>query len=117
MDVWPFDTSFLISSGFTRTKTFCGYVDSENFCAQHNCHWFDPLCDDDIAALVEFSERAKESSWYLSIVRVWMQKDTVKRAIVIQNKLNYLVFWNSNLSDFMAWYDAFDPEYPVLKNV
>lgn len=108
-EMYPFACDFYV-------KSLDLYIEL-NFSAQHGRHWFDPLSDADVATLVDFSRRAKESSWYLSVVKVWTQKDPVKRAIAIRNKLNYLVFWNSDLSDFRVWYDGFDLEHPVLKNV
>lgn len=106
---YPFPCDFYV-------KSLDLYIEL-NFCAQHGRHWFDPMSSQDQARLAELSKKAANSQWYQVCITTWTRRDPVKREIALQNDLNYLVFWDMKLTDFMAWYSAFDPAHPVLRNV
>lgn len=36
------------------------------------------------------------------MIDIWTNVDLKKRSYAIQNDLNYLVFWDNNLEDFMS---------------
>lgn len=49
------------------------------------------------------------------MIYIWTDVDLKKRNYAIKNELNYLVFWDNDLEDFMAWYNAFDDNF-ILKS-
>ena len=44
-------------------------------------------------------------------VVTWGGRDIEKRKLAKNNHLNYLVFWNNDLSDFFMWYDHYNCDY------
>lgn len=81
----------------------------------HGGHWFDSKSPEDAQKLKILLSKSTQQ-WSKHYAQTWASRDIVKRNVAIQNSLNYLVFWKSDLSDFMEWYDNFDTN-PVLKNV
>lgn len=67
----------------------------------HGGHWFDESDENDLQKLAMWSEKAKEkgSRYYQAAIYIWTQRDLLKKAIAEKNNLNYLVFWNCDLSD------------------
>lgn len=67
----------------------------------HGGHWFDKNNEEDLQKLAEWQSRAKEkgSRYYHAAIHVWTERDLLKKATAEQNNLNYLVFWNQDLSD------------------
>ena len=52
----------------------------------------------------EISKKWKKSSgYYKSAYKTWTNLDVRKRKIAKENNLNYLVFWQPDLSDFYLW--------------
>ena len=91
-----------------------------NIHVTHGFHWFDATDPEDLARLAVITERSNGRSrrnMYERIIEVWTKRDPAKRAVAIQNNLNYLVFWRQDLKDFKDWYDNFDFDNPVLKNI
>lgn len=87
-----------------------------NLYVTHGGHWFDSNSDEDRVRLGVLQERADwvNRNLYANTIRVWTGSDLVKRQTAIENNLNYVVFWDNDLSDFLAWYNSFD-ELHVLK--
>lgn len=88
-----------------------------NVYPSHGYHWFDATNADDLARAASMAELSVTNSWYKTALNVWLKVDPAKKLMALSNNLNYLVFWKDDLSDFYEWYDAFDFDNPVLKNV
>lgn len=76
----------------------------------HNDHWFD--CGD-LSDLVELScwkSKQDESTSYIKAVHTWTVSDVKKRQMAADNKLNYAVFWDSDLTDFHQWVEDGCPD-------
>lgn len=69
----------------------------------HGGHWFDMNNDADLEKLQAWLSSDKPS--YERAIYVWTQNDLDKRNVALQNNLNYIVFWNQDLSDFKEWLD------------
>lgn len=67
----------------------------------HGGHWFDETNPDDLVVLQNWINRSMErgSSYYRTAIRVWTERDLLKRRFAIDNDLNYMVFWKNDLSD------------------
>ena len=70
----------------------------------HGGHWFDVNNSDDMRLLNIW--KTKESSMYKTAIKTWTISDLEKRRVAIENNLNYLVFWDTNLFDFYEWYNS-----------
>lgn len=105
-DLYPFACDFYIES-------LDLYIEL-NIYVTHGGHWFDSTDADDIARLTLIRERSRYRNMYSKMIEVWTHTDLLKRDTAIKNGLNYLVFWDNNLSDFLEWYDHFD-ETHILK--
>lgn len=71
----------------------------------HGGHWFDPCNGDDLALLALWQDRFSEtgSAYYAAAIVTWTQRDLLKRETAARNHLNYIVFWQSDLSDAEAY--------------
>ena len=67
----------------------------------HGGHFFDENNESDLEKLQVWLASNKPS--YERAIYVWTQNDLDKRDIALQNNLNYVVFWNQDLSDFKEW--------------
>ena len=67
----------------------------------HGGHWFDSNNPDDLKKLQAWLSNDKPS--YERAVYIWTRNDLDKRRTAEENKLNYFVFWNQDLSDFLEW--------------
>lgn len=105
---YPFACDFYI-------KSLDLYIEL-NIYVTHGKHWFDGENPEDRARLDFIKSRATSRNLYGRMVRIWTVTDPEKRRTALANGLNYLVFWDEDLTDFHTWYDNFD-ENPVLKNV
>lgn len=73
----------------------------------HGGHWFDSSNPEDIAKVQDFQSRlANGKRFYEVALRIWTDRDVLKRDTAIRNNLRYLVFWNNNLDDFKSWLSA-----------
>ena len=99
-DVYPFYCDFYI-------KSYDLYIEL-NLHFTHGYHWFDSSCQADIDLLNVWKEKSANSRYYLSCIYIWTVSDVLKKKTAIDNNLNYVVFWKSDLSDFYDWYDNFD---------
>lgn len=70
----------------------------------HGFHWFDETNRDDLVRLDEIVEKASQGKpMYERAVYIWTYDDLRKRATAEANGLNYLVFWDNDLTDFKKW--------------
>ena len=94
----------------------------------HGFHWYDKNNDADRLVVADWKIRSLDAkqkgikhSRYDKFIETWTVRDVEKRLIAKQNKLNYLVFWDSKvrkvngervplLSDFRDWLDADCPD-------
>lgn len=124
----------LLYAKFGRDDVLCQYMSQEypfacdfyiksldlyielNLYVTHGGHWFDATNESDIARLNILKARALPRNMYEKMIYVWTVSDINKRNIALQNSLNYLVFWEYDLSDFMNWYELFDKNR-VLNNI
>lgn len=67
----------------------------------HGHHWFNPYDYDDYQTLLLWQQ--KQTDYYDNAIRTWTVSDVVKRNTAYINKLNYIVFWDTNLKDFDIW--------------
>lgn len=79
----------------------------------HGGYWFDSSNPDDLAKLQMWESKVRDGKvFYNAAIDVWCVRDVVKHDMALQNKLNYLVFWKNDLSDFIAWLNT----RPLLLN-
>lgn len=71
----------------------------------HGGHWFDENNIDDLNVLQLWKQ--KNSIYYDSAIDVWTNRDVLKHRTAIENDLNYVVFWDSNLHDAKEWLKQF----------
>lgn len=84
------------------------YVKSLDLFIELNAHWShghhlfgsDP---DDGETLRLWQQKGLTSHYYREAIVTWTVRDVSKRNVAVQNHLNYLVFWNNDLSDFKQW--------------
>lgn len=74
----------------------------------HGQHWFDENNPLDVSVLNEWKTRAKQrgSRYYKLAIDVWTRRDLEKLRYALTNHLNYLVFWDNNLTDAISWLDS-----------
>ena len=71
----------------------------------HGGHWFDPNSPNDIAKLEEWADKAKRGhEFYDSAMETWVIRDLRKRDWARSKGINYLVFWDNDLTDAKAWF-------------
>lgn len=74
---------------------------------QHGGHWFDKTSDSDLAVVDFWVKRVEDGHFfYQAAIDTWTVRDVKKRKTAIDNGLNYLVFWNNDLSDFKQWLES-----------
>ncbi len=74
----------------------------------HGSHWFDKSNFDDMTELVSY--KYKGTKYYQNAIYVWTKLDVKKRQIAMNNNLNYIVFWNNDLTDFYLWLELGCPD-------
>lgn len=76
----------------------------------HGGRWF--ADDEECRALLEsWRDKIRDGvPGYDDGVRTWSIRDVDKRATARENGLNYLVFWDNDLADARAWFDAGCPD-------
>jgi hypothetical protein len=81
----------------------------------HGQHWFNADDDADVNLLEYWSSKIEDGhNFYKVAIDVWTVRDVKKRQTAIDNKLNYVVFWKTDLSDFMSWIDS---DLLILNNI
>ena len=81
----------------------------------HGGHWFGGNADD-LSVLNKWWSKVHcdGSSYYRDAIETWTIRDVKKRITAIENNLNYVVFWNNDLSDFKQWLES---DELVLNNI
>lgn len=71
----------------------------------HGYHFFNINDERDVKTLSDWRQQLCSGHIaYQSAIETWTHRDLLKRETAIKNNLNYLVFWNSDLSDFYNWF-------------
>lgn len=74
----------------------------------HGEHFFDKHSKEDVETLRLWEERAESGrTAYKEAIYRWTVDDLNKRNTAEMNDLNYLVFWDSDLTDFRIWLKNF----------
>lgn len=96
-DLYPFNCDFYI-------KSLDLYIEL-NASWTHGGHWFDETDPFDVDKLNVWKAKAREkgSRYYHSAIDTWTRRDLLKLQTAVDNDLNYLVFWNNDLSDARDW--------------
>lgn len=74
----------------------------------HGGHWFDINNEADVEKLQVWIDKSNES--YERAIYVWSENDLEKRKIALDNKLNYVVFWDADLTDAKHWFQIGCPD-------
>lgn len=69
----------------------------------HGGHWFDERNFSDVQTLMIWHEKARSSRYYEAAIETWTVRDVLKRQTAIWHNLNYLVFWDNDLTDVNIW--------------
>lgn len=64
----------------------------------HGGHWYDDVVDKDVV-----SQWLQKSAFYKNAAQTFSMRDVKKRKVAKQNRLNYIVFWDTGLSDVQQW--------------
>lgn len=84
----------------------------------HGKHWYNDTSQDDIKLLQKWQRKVEDGRrFYQVAIDIWTVRDLKKRAIAIENKLNYLAFWNNDLSDFKEWLNGYKEGNIILNNI
>lgn len=86
------------------------YIKSRNMYIELNAHWSHGhhwYTDSDKLVIDDWQQKSK---YYRNAAQTFSVRDVKKREIARQNSLNYLVFWESDLSDVYKWIDAECPD-------
>lgn len=83
------------------------YIKSQDLFIEMNIHWshgghfYDKNSKDDNNKLKTWVEKSKNkgSKYYHSAINVWTERDLLKKDTALKNNLNYVVFWDQDLSD------------------
>lgn len=90
---YPFNCDFYI-------KSIDLFIEC-NYFWTHQKHFFNEKNEDDIKILNKMIELCNDKPFYKSAIKVWTESDILKRNTAINNKLNYIVFWN--LDECKKW--------------
>lgn len=80
----------------------------------HGDHFFDKNNIDDLRDFEDLKERSEYDNHARNLLDTWARRDVIKREAAIKNNLNYLVFWDNNLSDFYDWLLEIEDEVKKL---
>lgn len=71
----------------------------------HGPHWYDSNSEEDNERLELWKSRIikGDHSVYDDAIDTWTRRDPLKRKTAEENNLNYLVFWDNNLTDAKEW--------------
>lgn len=71
----------------------------------HGGHWYDENNPLDLMKLFEWQQKAvqKGSRYYKQAIHIWTERDLLKRSVAMSNHLNYVVFWDNDLTDAREW--------------
>lgn len=91
---YPFNCDFYIKS--------CDLFIELNAFWSHGGHWYDEQNQEDVSKALGWL--SKDTKLYKTCYDVWTHKDVTKRNVAQQYDLNYVVFWDNNLSDVDRWF-------------
>ena len=96
-DVYPFACDFYISSIDAYIELNANWT--------HGEHPFDKNNASDIAKMNLWKELSnkKHSRFYLQAIETWTLRDVAKYETAKKNHLNYIVFWDNDLTDAKQW--------------
>jgi hypothetical protein len=81
----------------------------------HGGHWFDSTNPDDLSCLQKWNQLMDEGhKFYEVAIDVWTVRDVKKHDTAIENQINYLVFWDNDLTEFKQWLNS---KSLILNNV
>ena len=89
---YPFPCDFYLPDLDCFVELHCSWV--------HNDHIYNEK--EDKLLLAKWQEKAKYSNYYKSAIKTWTVKDVNKLNTAKQNKLNYIILWNTN--DIQLWF-------------
>ena len=95
---YPFSCDFYI-------KSLDLYIEM-NVYFSHGGHFYDECKDAE--KLNVWKEKALHSDLYKKAIHTWTVSDVLKRKTALLCNLNYLTFWDYDLSDFLDWLNSFD---------
>lgn len=72
----------------------------------HGGHYYNVNDEDDFNLAKLWLIKGETSTFYKKAHYVWTVSDLTKRDYAIQNGINYLVFWDNDLSDAKSWLDS-----------
>lgn len=73
----------------------------------HGEHWFDERNPLDVDKMCMWLSKSRNSCYYQQAVQTWTERDLMKRQCAVDNGLNYLVFWDSDLTDARAFLNPY----------
>lgn len=88
------------------------YIKSLDLFIEVNAHWthgghfFNEKDAEDIKRLKQLKKKSKTSKFYENMIEVWTKRDPLKKKTAEEQGLNYLVFWENDLSDFFIWLEG-----------
>ena len=97
------------------------YIKSKDLFIELNLHWShggrwfdaeDPLCQDKLSLWKD--KQRSGSHYYECAIETWTVRDVKKHDTAIENQINYLVFWDNDLTDFKQWLNS---KSLILNNV
>lgn len=92
-EVYPFTCDFYILS---RDM----YIELNGHWS-HTDHWYDESSEEDKKLVQLWKDRG--TLYYQHNLRVWTQRDVLKRQMAQEHHLNYVVFWYDTLEDVELW--------------
>lgn len=96
-DVYPFRCDFYIKSRDLYIELNAHW--------SHGGHWYNEFEDK-----VVVDEWISKSKFYKNSAQTFMERDVRKKEFARLHKLNYVVFWKSDLSDAKQWFDLGCPD-------
>ena len=73
----------------------------------HNSAWYD---ENNLEHKEIATKWSNSSAYYKQAHKTWIYYDVKKRQTAKENNLNYLVFWQPDLSDFYLWFEMGCPD-------
>lgn len=84
----------------------------------HGGSWFDATNETHMNKLKRWMLKANAGHlYYKTAIDVWLRRDLCKLNTAKTNNLNYLVFWESDLSDFDEWLNQYNNGNIILCNI
>lgn len=97
-ELYPFACDFYIKSIDTYIELNANWT--------HNNHFFNKTNQEDLDKIKDWKMKSKEHPFYNKAIETWTMRDIEKRNCALRNHLNYVVFWDNNLSDAIEWLNS-----------